>query len=103
MSMEWTLKLLIACMLVVSAPAFAQNSDQDKARSATQSGEALPYSKIRERVQRDHPGKVIGTELDDKNIRVRVMDKRGSVTDVTVDARTGETVDVEGGGNRPRR
>lgn len=101
--MEWTLKLLIICLLFAGEPAFAQNSDQDKARSATQSGEALPYSKIRERVQKDHPGKVLDAELDKDRYKVRVIDNKGSVTDVTVDARTGEQVDVEGGGDSPRR
>ena len=101
--MERILTLLVICTLLMSGPAFAQNSDQARARSATQSGDALPYSQIRERVQRDHPGKVLDAELNRDRYKVRVLDDQGSVTDVTVDARTGEPMDVEGGGGSPRR
>lgn len=101
--MERILKFLIICTLFMGGPALAQRSDQDEARSATQSGDVLPYSQIRERVQRDHPGKVLDAELDRGNYKVRVLDDEGSVTDVTVNARTGEPVDVEGGGGSPRR
>lgn len=71
--------------------------DHDRARQALQAGEILPLSAILERVERDHPGKVLDVELDrDKDdgverwvYEVKVLTSRGTRFKLKFDGKSG--------------
>jgi uncharacterized membrane protein YkoI len=75
-------------------PAFAEPRDQDDVRQAVERREIRPLADILEVVRGRLPGDVVGVEIERKDGRwmyeLRVLDARGRVFDVYVDARSGE-------------
>lgn len=103
--MKWISTILAITILALPAATTAQIRDQDRAQSAVRAGEVRPLSEILPRVRREEGDRVLDVDLnrgaDDgrSTYTVRMMSKSGEVTDVTVDALTGDTIRVERGGN----
>ena len=80
--------------LLFVMPAMAEPSDQDEVRHAVESGEVLPLAEILKEIRGKLPGDVVGIEIERKNGRwhyeFRVLDDRGRVYEVYVDARSGK-------------
>lgn len=101
--------ILVALVLAAVAPASASaDRDQDEARRAREAGRALPLDRILERARREHPGKLLGVELEEKKGRLiyelRVLGPGGRIDDWAYDARTGEPVpEFDEGPKRSRR
>ncbi len=76
-----------------------ENHAYDRARRAVDRGEALPIEKLLERLQAQVPGEVIGIEFERKHGRwmyeFKVIDGRGRLLEVYVDAHTGELLSME--------
>lgn len=89
--------ILLACLLTaeVAAPALADD-DQDAARRALETGKALPFERILERARRDHPGQVLGAEIESEHDRLiyelRILAPGGQIGEWRYDARTGQPV-----------
>jgi uncharacterized membrane protein YkoI len=83
-------------LFVVSAtaPGRADSRKHDLVRRAVESGEIRPLSDIQRDVRDKLPGEIVGVEAERKNGRwqyeFRVVDGRGRLFDVYVDAQTGE-------------
>jgi uncharacterized membrane protein YkoI len=90
--------------LVVAAQAAAcagerGGADQERARAAVRSGEAMPLPALLERVQRTHPGQVLRVELERDDGRwiyeLRVLQADGRLLKLEVDARSGEPIEAK--------
>jgi uncharacterized membrane protein YkoI len=75
-------------------PALAEPHDQDDVRQAVERSEIRPLADILKEVRGKLPGDVVGIEIESENGRwlyeFRVLDKKGHVFEVYVDARSGE-------------
>jgi uncharacterized membrane protein YkoI len=87
--------LLIAALMAIvpgGAPAFARDHDHDAVRRAVEHGEIRPLAEILAEVRSQLPGDVVGVGVEQKNGRwlyeFRVVDRRGRLFEVHVDART---------------
>lgn len=91
--------LVIAAAFVAAAPAGA-DSDHERAREARERGEILPLEQILARVRDRIPaGDIVKVELDrDHGVWIyefKVIDPRGRLLEVEVDAGTGRILEVE--------
>lgn len=87
--------LILAATLVVAgsgAAAFAR--DHDDARRAVEAGEIRPLADILNAVRGKLPGEVVGVRLEREAgawmYEFRVVDERGRLFEIHVDARSGE-------------
>lgn len=87
--------LILAAALVAAgsgAPAFAR--DHDDARRAVEAGEIRPYADILHVVKGKLPGDVVGVKLEREAgawmYELRVVDDKGRLFEVHVDAKSGE-------------
>ena len=91
----------VAALLLAGTPAWP-DSDQDRARTAVESGEVQPLKSILRSVRRQYDGQVLDADLSDRGgtwmYRVRVLTKDGRVLDIDIDGRSGQVVAVQGGG-----
>lgn len=80
-------------LLALAWPAWSDN-DQDRARALRSAGDIVSLETILEKARKDHPGRVIETELELKGKRyvyeIEVVDDQGNVRELYYDARTGE-------------
>ncbi len=89
--------ILLACLLTagIAAPALADD-DQDAARRALESGKALPFGRILERARREHPGQVLGAEIETEHDRLiyelRILAPGGQINEWRYDAHSGQPV-----------
>jgi len=96
--------ILVACLLAAGTfPAFAAN-DQEAARHALEAGKALPFDRILDRARREHPGQLLGAEIENEDKRLiyelRILAAGGRIGEWRYDARTGEPVgDPQAGGH----
>jgi uncharacterized membrane protein YkoI len=71
----------------------------DRARRAVDRGEVLPIAKLLERLNNEVPGEVIGVEFEREHGRwmyeFKVIDSKGRLLEVYVDAHTGEVLSME--------
>ena len=71
----------------------------DRARRAVDRGEALPIAKLLERLRTQVPGEVVGVEFEREHGRwvyeFKVVDSKGRLLEVYVDAKTGEVLSME--------
>lgn len=97
--MRLRLKFLIFWLVLVAAiapfgPARADPQDHDAVRLAVERGEAQPLAEILAKVRAKLPGEVAGVEIERKAGRwlyeIRVVDGKGRLFEVYVDARTAE-------------
>ncbi|MGH6879859.1 PepSY domain-containing protein [Hypericibacter sp.] len=102
---RYFLRMGLACLLALTlfsaAPAFA-DSDQDRARAAVESGEVKPLGAILKTVRQKYKGQVLDTQLLDLGghwvYRVRLLTQDGQALDIGVDGKSGQIIDVQGGG-----
>jgi len=96
--MKYANRIAVAVLAVaaaVAAPTLA-NADNDarKAAELMKAGEILPLEKIIERAHAEHPGKILETDLDMELGRyvyeVELLDDKGTVWEMELDAKTGE-------------
>jgi uncharacterized membrane protein YkoI len=90
----------VCALLAPSAPqSAASDIDHVAARKLQESGEILPLEKITERARAEKPGRVLEAELEYKKGRyvyeVEILDERGQVWELKLDARTGNLIKVE--------
>lgn len=86
----------------------AASKDHERARKAVKSGQILPLKKVLQRIAKKYPGKVVDAdvrEVVDKKTKkkewiyfLKVIDTKGRVTDLTVDARTARVRAAKRGG-----
>lgn len=85
---------IASAVALVTASALAESHDQDAARQAVESGEILPLADILDAVRGKLPGEVVGVEIESEKGRwlyeFRVLDGKGHLFEVFVDARSGE-------------
>lgn len=85
------LVLALACVGLPAGPAAAK--DHDKARDAVSSGEARPLDAILPKVRARYPGRLLDAKLTRSGGKyryvIKILDKKGKVRRVTVDARSG--------------
>lgn len=71
----------------------------DRARRAVDRGETLPIAELLERLRMRVPGEVVGVEFENEDgiwvYEFKVIDGRGRLLEVYVDARTGEVLSME--------
>lgn len=101
------LALIPVLALAMTAPAAGtaalapQERDQERARGERREGNILSYAEIVRAALREVPGKVVDQELrraggDRQVYRLKIMQEGGKIARVTLDARTGEILDVKG-------
>lgn len=90
-------RILLSALVVLSVlatPAQSDSADQDALRRAVQGGEIRPLTDILAILRGKLPGQITGTEVERKSGRwiyeFRVVDDKGRLFEVYVDARTGE-------------
>lgn len=80
-------------MMLIAGPAWADR-DYDRAQQLRQAGEILPLETILEKLQSEFPGKVLEVELETEHDQVmyeiEILDNKGKVREVKVNAKTGE-------------
>ena len=99
---------LVAILTTGSQVAFSSGNERqwedddqayDRARRAVDRGEALPIAKLLEGLQTQVPGEVVGVEFEREHGRwvyeFKVIDTRGRLLEVYVDAHTGKVVSME--------
>ena len=71
----------------------------DRARRAVDRQESLPMPELLEKVRQQLPGEVVGIDFEGEHGRwiyeLKIVDERGHLLEVYVDAKTGEVLSVE--------
>jgi uncharacterized membrane protein YkoI len=88
--------ILVSCALTMPVTTPASASDQDRARSAVQAGEALPLGQILKRVRRSHSGRLLDADLRQGRggwvYELRILKPNGRVLTLIVNARNGQVL-----------
>jgi len=88
--MSKVLKLVLVIFLVMPGVMLAKDIDQDEAKLLRQEGAILPLEEILEAAQKQHSGRVIQVELEEKHGRyvyeVEIADNNGKVWEMKIDA-----------------
>lgn len=88
--------LMFCAWLVPLAPVLA---DHERATELRESGDILSLETILERAQKQHSGRVLEVELEEKRGRyiyeVEILDQDGTVWEMYYDARSGELLRVK--------
>jgi uncharacterized membrane protein YkoI len=84
---------LCAVLLLSLAGPGRADGDHDRARRALEAGEVLPLRTILQRVEREHPGRIMEVELEDKDNRwlyeIKLLRSDGTLVKLKIDARDG--------------
>lgn len=84
---------------ILSCGIAAAEEDYELARKLRQQGEILPLAKILTFARLQKKGEVLDTELEKKHGRyiyeVEILDVKGQVWEVKLDAKTGQLVKIE--------
>lgn len=76
------------------------DADPEQVRAATESGKIKSLTDILKIVNEKVPGKILDVQVDDGQspwlYRVKVRGQKGDVTLVTVNAETGQIIDIKG-------
>jgi len=93
------LLVLLALASFLASPAGA---GQDDARRAVRSGEARPLSEILSGLSGRYPGRVLDADIAERGggewtYGIRLLDPRGRVVELDVDARSGRVLRERGG------
>jgi len=84
----------LIAVLGASSIAYADEEDQERARHAVESGQAMPLSKVLNAVSAKVEGEVVGIEIDRENGRyvyeIKVITPSGQLREMLVDALTAE-------------
>jgi len=86
--------------LALTGPAVAQ-SDQQRARDAMQAGRIRPLQEILMQLRPHIPGRILNAWLEEGRgglwiYRLKMLDVRGNIIGVVVDARNGQILQVFG-------
>ena len=92
----------LALAILLASPAGA---GQDDARRAVRSGEARPLSEILSGLSGRYPGRVLDADIAERGggewtYGIRLLDPRGRVVELDVDARSGRVLRERGGADR---
>ena len=91
--------LMLAAALLVAGGALALARDHDDARRAVEAGEIRPLADILNTVKGKLPGEVVGVKLEREAgawmYEFRVVDEKGRLFEIHVDARSGEVERVK--------
>jgi uncharacterized membrane protein YkoI len=86
--------LLAAVLLAAGSGAPSVARDHDQARQAVESGEIRPLADILNAVRGKLPGEVVGVKLEREAgawmYELRVVDEKGRLFEIHIDARSGE-------------
>jgi uncharacterized membrane protein YkoI len=86
--------VLAAALLAAGSGAPSVARDHDQARRAVESGEIRPLAEILNTVRGKLPGEVVGVKLEHEGsgwiYELRVVDGKGRLFEIYVNARTGE-------------
>jgi uncharacterized iron-regulated membrane protein len=86
--------LLVAGTVLTAGPLRAD--DHEEARRLRETGDILSLEQVIAKIRQTHPGRIIDSELDDEDGRyvyeLEVLDDSGKVSELKLDARTGEPV-----------
>ncbi|WP_282609941.1 PepSY domain-containing protein [Pelagibius sp. Alg239-R121] len=87
------LVLALALTVMALSAGLAAAKDHDKARDAVSSGQAQPLDAILPKVRARYPGRLLDAKLTRSGGKyryvIKILDKKGKVRRVTVDARSG--------------
>lgn len=90
--------LAVAVLSIGQVAAGGDEHDHDRARAALERGEILPLRTILDKVEREHPGKVVEVELELEHGRwiyeIRLLRSGGALVRLDVDARDGTVLGV---------
>ena len=93
------MKQLVLAFLILSAPAWADRDDHDRARRAFEAGEILPLTRILEVAEAARPGRVIEVDLDRDDGRwlyeLELVAPNGRLYEMAIDAATGRVLEIE--------
>ena len=102
----WTMRLLIIFLTLTGLTGLPGEStvradaDPEQIRAATESGQIRPLTEILNIVSKEVPGKVLAVQVDNDGspwlYRIKVRGQEGNVKLVTVNAETGEIMDIKG-------
>jgi len=99
MKSAYMLFTLIMVQLLSGVTPVIADGDHLQARRLVESGEVLPLQSILDKYRADYPGRVIEVELEKKHGRIiyeiEIVDDRGEVRELYVNARNGELLKVE--------
>lgn len=89
-------RMLLCLLLVLASPTRAGH---DEARRLLERGEILPLETVLEHARRHRSGDVLEVELDEEHGRhvyeILLLDDRGRVWELELDAATGELIELE--------
>lgn len=107
--------LAVACMLPVDSHAQSKGKAHERARKAVKSGKILPLKKVLQRIAKTkkYPGKVVDADvreiLNKKTKKkewlyfLKVVDKKGRVTDLVVDGKSAKVRLAKRGGKLKKK
>ena len=79
-----------------TTPAWSRDDDHERALQAVQAGQVLPLRSVLERLEREHPGQVLGVELENEGERwiyeIKLLQAGGQRIKLELDAKTGEVL-----------
>lgn len=88
--------ILVACLLALGASGARADDDQDEVRRAVETGQALPFDRILDRARREHPGQLLGVEIEKHDghlvYELRILSPGGAIGKWRYDARSGAPV-----------
>lgn len=89
---------LSICPVAAGQDGHDRDHDHDRARAALERGEVLPLRTILDKVEREHPGKVVEVELEREHGRwiyeIRLLRSGGALVRLDVDARDGTVLGI---------
>lgn len=95
-SFKTTLSWLTLPVLVLTTGLVIADSDHEEARRLRESGNVLPLETILQKLQTNHPGKVLEVELENENdsvvYEIILLDNNNNIRELKVNAKTGELI-----------
>ena len=92
---------IFAALLWLAAPSPDAVAQDNRARDAVRSGQVRPLGQILGAVRGQVPGELLDAQLANSGGRavyqLRFLDSAGTVRRVTVDANTGQILNIQGG------
>lgn len=90
----WLHVAVLVLMLILFEGAGLADGDHDRAKQLKEAGEILPLEQVIERAKKDHPGRLLEAELEEKKGRfiyeLELLDEEGIVWELKYDAKSGE-------------
>ena len=98
----------LAVASVLPSTGEAATKDHERARQTVKSGKILPLQRVLQSISKKYPGKVVDADVREvPNSKtgkmewlyfLKVLDNKGQVTDLTVDAKTAKVLEAKRGG-----